>query len=488
MNTTIRRKGSRLVAGFVAAGIGVAAALGMATPAMAAPDASNIDQARQGSIVVHKYEQPTTAGTRSTGSALPSSQTSSLTPVQGVTFQVRRVTHATALDLSKSSTWQSLATLTPAQVTAAGSGYSLGTAATQVTDANGLATFSTLPVGVYLVEETAVGSRPVALRAQPFLVSIPLPENGAWVYDVHVYPKNSLTGISLTQDLTASRALGDTITYTVATNVPNKQADNSISSYVITDTLDVTQVTYASSIVRLGTTVLNAPGTATPDYTLTTNATTGVVTVTLTPAGLAKVNAAPNGSQVFLEVKATVTALGDGTIENNASLTINDARYTNTVNATQVVSNWGAARIIKHPSTNDTLRLQGAVFEVRLPGTTTAIPVGTATPRQTQFTTGENGEVVVPALIAGNYELVEVVAPVGYQLNSTPIPFTVTAGTTANAVQIKVANTQVPAFALPITGGDGQMAFMIGGGALLIIAAGAFLIVAGRRRAEQQQG
>jgi len=483
MNTTTRRKGSRLVAGLVAAGIGVAAALGVATPAMAAPDSSNINPAATGSIVVHKFEQPTTQGARSTGSALPSAQTSTLTPVSGVTFSVRRVTHATALDLTKSSTWQTLSALTPAQVTAAGSGYSLGTAATQVTAADGTATFGSLPVGVYLVEETAVGAQPVALRAQPFLVSIPLPENGAWVYDVHVYPKNALTGITLAQDTTAARALGDTVKYTVTTNVPNKQTGNPISSYVITDTLDVTQVTYASSVVRLGSTVLSAPGTATPDYTLTTDAATGLVTVTLTTAGIAKVNAAPNGSQVILEVNATVTALGDGSIENNATVNINS---TTTVRATQVVSSWGAARIIKYPSTNENLRLQGAVFEVRLPGSATAIPVGTGTPRQTQFTTGENGEVVIPGLIAGSYELVEITAPTGYQVNATPIAFTVTAGSTANAVQVKVANTQVPAFALPITGGDGQMAFMIGGGSLLVVAAGAFLIVAGRRRVEQQ--
>lgn len=483
MNTTTRRQGSRLVAGLVAAGIGVAAALGMATPAMAAPDTSNINPAATGSIVVHKFEQPTTQGTPSSGSALTPAETAGLRPVQGVTFSVRRVTHATALDLTKSSTWQTLSTLTPVQVTAAGSGYALGTAATQVTTSAGLATFNSLPVGVYLVEETAVGNQPVALRAQPFLVSIPLPESGAWVYDVHVYPKNALTGITLAQDTTASRALGDTIKYTVGTNVPNKQASNPVTSYVITDTLDVTQVTFANAVVRLGTTVLSAPGTTTPDYTLTTDATTGVVTVTLTPAGLVKVNNAANGSQVFLEVNATVTALGDGSIENNASVNINNNA---TVQATQVTSSWGAARIIKHPSTNDTLRLQGAVFEVRLPGSATAIPFGTATPRQTQFTTGENGEALIPALIAGSYELVEITAPVGYQVNSTPIPFTVAAGTTANAVQVKVANTQVPAFMLPVTGGDGQMAFMIGGGALLVVAAGAFLVIAARRRADQQ--
>ncbi|WAC67246.1 SpaH/EbpB family LPXTG-anchored major pilin [Agrococcus sp. SL85] len=486
MNTTIRRKGSRLVAGFVAAGIGVAAALGMATPAMAAPDASNIDMDALGSLTVHKHETPDPVSTsRSTGSEL---DVAPANPLEGVTFSVREVTHPTALDLEDSTTWETLHELTPAQVLADGSGYSLGAAVSDTTDAAGEADFTSLPVGVYLVEETSVGDNPIALRSQPFLVSIPLPENGAWVYDVHVYPKNSLTGITLEQDLTGAVALGDTIVYTVTTEVPNKQADNTITEYAITDVLDTTQVAYVpgSAVVTLvdgGTTTELVEGI---DYEL--SVVDGVVKATLTDEGLVKVNAANNGAKVVLELDATVIALGDGSIENDASLTIRDSQYSSTIEAVQVVSYWGAARIIKHPSTDDTLRLQGAVFEVRLPGTTTAIPVGTATPRQTQFTTGEDGEVVVPALIAGDYELVEVVAPVGYQLNPTPIPFTVTAGSTADAVQIEVANSQVPAFALPITGGDGQMAFMIGGGALLVVAAGAFLILAGRRRSEQQQG
>lgn len=488
MNTTIRRKGSRLIAGFVAAGIGVAAALGMASPAMAAPDESNINPNATGSIVVHKHATPNPEGTtRSTGTEL---STPPAAPLQGVQFTVSRVTHATALDLTKSSTWQTLSTLSVQTVTTAGNGYSVAQVGTpQTTNAQGVATFGNLPVGVYLVQETSAGSQPIALRSQPFLVSIPLPEAGKWNYNVHVYPKNSLTGIVLAQDTTAARALGDTIAYTATTDVPNKQAGNPITSYVITDTLDVTQVTFKDAVVRLvdGATTTTLVGTgATPDYTLTTNATTGAVTVTLTAQGLAKVNAAANGAKVVLGVNATVTALGDGTIENNASVVINNQA---TVTATQVVSNWGAANIVKHPTGNDVQRLNGAVFEVYTAGGTTPLAFGTGTPRQTQFTTGAagvEGEIIVPALLAGNYELREVTAPTGYQAITTRIPFTVTAGTTASAVQVKVANTQVPAFALPITGGDGQMAFMLGGGALLIVAAGAFLIVAGRRRAEQQ--
>ncbi|WP_404312525.1 SpaH/EbpB family LPXTG-anchored major pilin [Agrococcus terreus] len=492
MNTTIRRKGSRLIAGFVAAGIGVAAALGMASPAMAAPDESNIDPNATGSIVVHKHATPNPEGTtRSTGTEL---STPPAAPLQGVQFTVSRVTHATALDLTKSSTWQTLSTLSVQTVTTAGNGYSVAQVGTpQTTDAQGVATFGNLPVGVYLVQETSAGSQPIALRSQPFLVSIPLPEAGKWNYNVHVYPKNSLTGILLAQDTTAARALGDVIKYTATTDVPNKQDKNPVTSYVITDTIDATQVTFKDAAVRIvdGTTTTNLVGGtgADRDYDLVTNASTGVVTVTLTPTGVQKVNNAGNGAKVVLDVNATVTALGDGSIENTATVRINDLA---TVAAIPVLSHWGGANVVKYPAGagNENLRLNGAVFEVYTVGGTTPIAFGTGAPRQTQFTTGAagvEGEIRIPALAVGTYELREVTAPTGYRPITARMAFEVTkpVGATASVTTVGVPNEQVQAFELPITGGDGQMAFMIGGGALLIIAAGAFLIVAGRR-AEQQ--
>lgn len=71
------------------------------------------------------------------------------------------------------------------------------------TDENGKATFTELPVGMYLVIETKT-PQTVTMPVEPFLVSIPMTRIGdkatgadnqnqkEWLYDVTVYPKNSI--------------------------------------------------------------------------------------------------------------------------------------------------------------------------------------------------------------------------------------------------------------------------------------------------------
>lgn len=71
------------------------------------------------------------------------------------------------------------------------------------TDKNGKVEFTGLNVGLYLVIETAL-PQAVTQKAEPFLVSIPMtrigagedettnPNNEVWMYDVTVYPKNSI--------------------------------------------------------------------------------------------------------------------------------------------------------------------------------------------------------------------------------------------------------------------------------------------------------
>lgn len=65
------------------------------------------------------------------------------------------------------------------------------------TDENGMAAFTKLPVGMYLVIETKT-PQAVTVPVEPFLVSIPMTRIGdtaageQWLYDVTVYPKNSI--------------------------------------------------------------------------------------------------------------------------------------------------------------------------------------------------------------------------------------------------------------------------------------------------------
>lgn len=60
-----------------------------------------------------------------------------------------------------------------------------------LTDANGVTTASSLPLGLYLIVETKVPAN-VAYTVDPFLVSLPMTNDTGdyWFYDVNVYPKN----------------------------------------------------------------------------------------------------------------------------------------------------------------------------------------------------------------------------------------------------------------------------------------------------------
>lgn len=72
----------------------------------------------------------------------------------------------------------------------------------QTTDKTGVASFKGLPLGIYMIEETAAPSQ-ILTRTANFVVSIPMvqtTENGQeWVYDVKASPKNVATygGVSL---------------------------------------------------------------------------------------------------------------------------------------------------------------------------------------------------------------------------------------------------------------------------------------------------
>lgn len=63
------------------------------------------------------------------------------------------------------------------------------------TDANGETTFADLPLGLYVVVETATPDK-VTSPVEPFLVSVPMTKASTlkeWLYNIHVYPKNGTT-------------------------------------------------------------------------------------------------------------------------------------------------------------------------------------------------------------------------------------------------------------------------------------------------------
>lgn len=162
----------------------------MAVAASAAADAALIDKTAKGSITITKYESAT-KGDNGDGTNDPTIPEGA-TPLAGVTFTLYKVMDADDVVAYYNGTnTQKVTVDTYLENGAIKSGYPVSGTAT--TNASGVATFSNLEVGMYVVIETAYPDK-VTIPCAPFLVSIPMtnPDNEtAWMYDVNVYPKNA---------------------------------------------------------------------------------------------------------------------------------------------------------------------------------------------------------------------------------------------------------------------------------------------------------
>ena len=162
----------------------------MAVAASAAADAALIDKTAKGSITITKYESAT-KGDNGDGTNDPTIPEGAK-PLAGVTFTLYKVMNAAEVVAYYNGTnTQKVTVDTYLENGAIKSGYPVSGTAT--TNASGVATFSNLEVGMYVVIETKYPDK-VTIPCAPFLVSIPMtnPDNEtAWMYDVNVYPKNA---------------------------------------------------------------------------------------------------------------------------------------------------------------------------------------------------------------------------------------------------------------------------------------------------------
>jgi len=458
------------------ASAGVAAALlAAATPAHAS--SADIDTSAPVTLTIHKFEQPA-AGTLGANDGMKIAHPGG-TPLAGVEFTVQKVTD---IDLRTDAGWATASTLTVADVYGSSSTHTLGTGIVKTTDSSGEITLTspTVDLGLYLVRETAPGASSVVSPAVPFLVSLPQPANGAWNYDVHVYPKNAVSRVTKTVDDSKAHVIGDTLAWTITNDVSKAPAGTSISSYEISDTLE-SRLGYTRTTVSLIDGSTTSTLAATTDYTLTapTVGTSGAVVVSLTSAGLAALNGVGSTARVVVEIDTTVVSIGDGTISNTATAYINDPQHTHGATSTPAPSTWGALRIVKHVTGDSTKTLAGAVFDIYAVDPTTA----GATAVVTGATTDANGSVRVAGLRTGDYWLVETTAPTGYQKLAQPVKIAVAVGSLASPNLADIADSPIPPFTLPLTGGATGAAFTVAGGALVTLALGVVLLRRARRRA-----
>lgn len=197
-----------------------AAAEGNASTTATKYTTSTINKSKRGSITIYKRSMTTTLPTEPAGKG--ETTTPNGDPLENVGFTVYKVLDAGKLV----EYYNGLSTETVKEITVA-SCFKDGTAATAYTKENlkteiaeaavkdinnktelftndqGVVKFDNLEVGLYLVMETTL-PQAVTQKAEPFLVSIPMtrigagedettnPNNEVWMYDVTVYPKNSI--------------------------------------------------------------------------------------------------------------------------------------------------------------------------------------------------------------------------------------------------------------------------------------------------------
>jgi fimbrial isopeptide formation D2 family protein/LPXTG-motif cell wall-anchored protein len=414
----------------------------------------NIDTSKTGSLTLHKFDG--SHGAAGDGSKI--SDTDALgNPIEGAGFTLYKVN---GVDLTTTAGWDEASKAKADDYT--------GTALTQIgdekfTNAAGEIDWGNLDLGLYKVRETSLPAAVTAGTAD-FLVTLPLPKgNGDWLYDVNVYPKNTVKDGVPEKDVNdpSNLVIGSDVTWDI--KAPVNAKGKKITNFSIVDDLD-SRLDYKSATVD--------GFTAGTDYTV--NVDGQKVTIEFTATGVAKLKPA---QVVTAHITTTVKAQGDGTVENKATVYTNDPSHETGTDTNEPSTNWGSLDLTKFAKDDEQKLLAGAEFDVKHGDKV----VG-------HLVTDANGKASINLWVGNDddltedYTLVETKAPAGYVLDSTPINVTVNAGDTAHAAIAKVANTQSGHPELPLTGANGKLLATIAGIALLLIAAGAGIVAANRRK------
>lgn len=471
----------------IKAAIGTVGVLAAVTTGTTVAQAA-IPSGSTGSLTIHKYLQPVEYREGNQGMELPSSATQNLSPLAGAEYTIQQVPN---IDLTNNQGWLDAAaaveTFDPFNP-----GGVLGVNANtpvkvQTTNSQGNAAFTSLPVGLYLVKETAlppVGANQQFTKAMPFLITVPLTEPGTrdkWVYDVHAYPKSVLSEVEKTVSDRATTAVGQDITYTISGTIPGGAVTE---KYQFTDTLD-SKLTFQKATVSVA-------GQATTDFTVEQTGKTVKITLgtSARQAAYTSLLADPSAT-VEATIRAKVDAAGE--IDNNATVTYNRAGEVETeVPSNSVTTKFGGIQVLK--LTKDRKPLSGATFEVHHANSSDFTKAKKVTAGgKSSWTTGSDGRLTidglrysgfadgaaVPATSAkyNHYWLVETKAPAGYELLVDPVPFEVRSQV-GSAPVLEIVNVPHNAGGeLPRTGAGGSLAVM-GGGFLI---AGTAIVLMMRR-------
>lgn len=515
--TRIKQVAGKGLAMLGAAGFAV---IGLAGVASADVGPDQPDHPKTGSLTIHKYDAD--QGEKSDGNIVTDVKGD---PLGNVDFTIWRLgmpgaNGCTPIDLTDTKAWTDkiptgTAPATLDEVKAAGFCVVDPAAGTTVTtNDSGEAKFDSLAIGLYYVDETdsseaTNAGEPVSVvsEAAPFYVTVPLPNKGDWIYDVHAYPKNqTLDAPVKTINSDADQGglkVGDTVKYTITQTVPSLNAGETYNTASIWDVLPTGELAYdATTSVKLAGTTL-AEGT---DYTIDANG----ITWTFTTEGLKKLEA---GQTIEVVFTAKVVKVPDtGAIENPGNSEPGKPGYGSEFNGSKIPGEttpytyWGQLKVTKVDQ--DSKPLAGAEFEVypSADGKTCAADVpatglvskGISDAKglvQWDFTdpassplglfvaNSENGALTDPSKV---YCMYETKVPAGYT-GVTVQTLTIKPGTelVVDVNDLTIKNVQKNGPHLPLTGANGTMLMAVGGLALVSIAGGLYLVT--RRKTAFQE-
>lgn len=484
-------RGTAVLATIALGLVGLGAFGGAAT---AAPTV-NIDASKKGSISVHKYSGDNASNAERTGTEADKANVpAGSTPLNDVTFKLEKLNY----DITTPDGFKAAADATVATA-AKDTNF---TALTQQTAGDGLAKFSNLKVGAYLLTETVT---PVGhIPAEPSIVFVPMTklDGTGWNYDIHVYPKNKKTTDNpVKTDVTPKDKIitvGQYISYQITKTLPKAAEDpnTNFSKFEFVDDLSTHKyLELDEAKLNLKLMVGDVEYKVNDDYTFTT--TGGKLTVTVTKAGLAKMTQAKRAAgaadvTATLTFDAKVKALPPFDSTNDKGMIINVASTitNNGTTSTDVTQNtdpssggktqFGNIKIKKINANGEALaKAEFQLYECAADGTATGDPIkaGAQGTEDTFTTATGTGEATITGVRAGDNLklcLVEKKAPEGYQLLPKPaqVDFTpdiVKAAADLTVVaQVKNEVDDGSIFGkLPLTGGAGVALIIILGGAVL---------------------
>ena len=402
-------------------------------------------------------------------------------------------------------------------------------------------TKNNLPDGVYVIAErdNAAIIEPIA----PFYIMMPNTnaDSNGWDYQVTIEPKNAvIDGPEVNKDVItidqkkASVDAGEEFTWIIRGELPVDLAD--AKEYVITDELDyrlsyaddlkvkVEEITAEANSVSDGDALVKDV-----DYTLSVTKeettisgevkTVDKLEVKLTAAGMDKVAKIAKLAELAekespnYEIRVYFNSIIDGDaavgeeIPNDAELVYISSvgfRYEDESDDPRVYT--CGIDIYKYDVKNEAKALEGAKFMLARVAAADEVAAGKSCSLVTEngvvnvvyekfyntakmtgdkvevAVTGTDGKAAVYGLESGEYYLVEVQAPKGYNLLSYPVP--VVLSEEQSLVSEKVANSN--AFVLPETGGIGRTIFTVCGIALIGVAV-VILIVKKKKDNEDEE-